>query len=286
MKQRSKEWFEARKGRITASTAGAILGNAPYMTRDDAMRNMVREALGLEREFQGNVATQYGVNNEEGALTEYRIETMHEVEEVGFITRDDWAGCSPDGLVGSAGGVEIKCPYGLRKEGDHKSIFDQPHYVDQIQFSLWVTQREWWHAFQWSPRGTKLEVLGPSEDWQDENLPKLRQFHAEYLHELEHNPDEYSKPKRAVIDTPEAHKVIAEWDEIGEQMELLAERKRDLLDAITSMSDGRDMDFAGRKVTLTERAGSVSYARVVKDHCKDVDLEPYRGKPSRFWRVT
>lgn len=288
MKQQSEEWFAARVGKVTASLVGAILGVNPYMTRADAMRVMVREALGAEREFTGNVATRWGQANEAGALTDYRLETLHDVRVVGFIERDDWAGASPDGLIGDKGGVEIKCPYSLRDAiapVPFKPLEDQPHYYAQVQFTLWVTGRQWWHFFQWAPNGTKLEVVRPDQDWQDLNLPVLRQFHAEYLHELANNPDEYFAPKRVVIDTPEAHKMVQEWDDLAEQLELLNERKRDLLDAMVSMAGGRNADFAGRKLTMTQREGSVAYARIVKEKLPNLDLTPYRGKPASYWRM-
>lgn len=205
MKQRSAEWFEARKNRITASNVGAILGRNPYRTRADVMRDMVREYHGAEREFTGNAATEWGTHNEDGALIDYKLKTTHEVETVGFITREDWAGASPDGLVGDKGGVEIKCPYSLRISPcpvPFKPLADQPHYYDQVQFTLWVTGREWWHFFQWAINETKLEVAHVDKDWQNENLPRLRQFYAEYLEERD-NP-EHLQPRRAVLDTEEA----------------------------------------------------------------------------------
>ena len=289
MEQRSEEWYEARKGRVTASMVGAILGLSPYMTREDAMRALVRESIGEEREFKGNIATEYGTRNEPGALIEYRMETQHEVEVVGFVEREDWAGASPDGLVGDHGGVEIKCPFSLRDAKTpvaFKSIDEQAHYYAQVQFTLWVTGREWWHFFQWSPSGTKLEIVRRDVDWQDENLPRLHQFHAEFLAEATGNADEYRQPKRAVIDTPEAAKMIAEWDDISEQLALLAERKKDLLDSMVSMAGSANALFGGRKLTMVEREGSVSYARVVKEHLPKLDLSPYRGKPSTYWKVS
>ena len=38
--QRTPEWNEKRKSRVTGSIVGAILGLSPYMTRADAMRAM------------------------------------------------------------------------------------------------------------------------------------------------------------------------------------------------------------------------------------------------------
>lgn len=288
MEQRSEEWFEARRNKVTASMAGAILGLNPYMTREDAMRAMVRESLGEPREFTGNLATDWGTNNESGALVDYRIETLHDVEPIGFVTREDWAGASPDGLVGDKGGVEVKAPYSLRKANrpvPFKALDDQHHYEAQVQFTLWVTGREWWHFFQWAPAGTKLETVYPNAEWQDDNIPRLRQFHAEFLHEVKENADFYRGPKRPVIDTPTAAKMVAEWDEINEQLGLLAERKKDLLDSIVSMAGEADSVFAGRKLTQVQREGSVAYARVVNEHLPKLDLAKYRGKPSRYWRV-
>lgn len=197
MEQRTQEWHDARTGRVTGSIAGAILGLSPYMTRADAMRVMVRQAIGAEREFQGNVATEYGAANESTALVDYRMETLHDVEPCGFATFEDWLGASPDGLIENKGGLEIKCPYGLRDAPapvPFKPLAEQPHYYAQVQVNLLCTGREWWHFFQWSKNGNKLEVVRPDADWLDENLPVLRQFHAEYLHEVANNADEYLAP--------------------------------------------------------------------------------------------
>ena len=107
MEQRSPEWLSARVGRVTGSVAGAILGHAPYATRDDILRRMVRDYHGAESEFQPNIATDYGTINEDGALIDYRMETGNDVELVGFIEKDEWAGCSPDGLIGDDGQVRV-----------------------------------------------------------------------------------------------------------------------------------------------------------------------------------
>ena len=286
MEQRTEEWHAARKGRITASSVGAILGNAPYATRDDVMRRMVREWHDAPNEFEGNIATEYGTRNEAGALTEYQMETGNTVQSVGFIMREDWAGCSPDGLVSDNYGLEIKCPFGLRKDEvpAFKTLADQPHYYDQIQFSMWVTGRPWWDFYQWSPRGSALEGVKVSTTWQDENLPKLRQFYAEYLAERE-DPAIHLEPKRPIIDTPEAHRIVAEYDQICEAIDRAEERKKELLADMVRIADKKDVIFAGRKLTKIEKAGAVAYAKAVKALIPNADLEPYRGKPSSYWVV-
>jgi putative phage-type endonuclease len=286
MEQRTQEWFEARKGRITASSVGAILGHAPYATRDDVMRRMVREYHGAPEEFEGNIATEYGTRNEAGALTEYIMETGNEVEQIGFVNYEHWAGCSPDGLIGEDGGLEIKCPFGLRKDEvpAFKPLKEQPHYYDQIQFSLWVTGRKWWDFYQWSPNGTMLERVEVDELWQAFSLPHLRQFHAEYVDERK-TPDVHLEPKRPIIDTPEAHRIMAEYDQICDALDRAEERKKELIADMVKIAGEKNVVFAGRKLTKTEKAGAIAYAKAVKALLPDADLEPYRGKPSSYWGV-
>lgn len=289
MEQRSPEWFEVRKGRITASSVGAILGNSPNATRDDVMRRMVREWHGAENEFSGNIATEYGTNNEAGAVIEYQMETGTTVQPIGFVTREDWAGASPDGSIGCGDdeyGLEVKCPFGLRKDADpqFKTLADQPHYYDQVQFSLWVTGWKLWHFYQWNPAKTKMETVLPDLEWQAHALPRLRQFYAEYLVERE-SPEAHLAPKRTIVDTPEAHKIMAEYDQISEAIENADARKKELLAEMVRISGEKNTIFAGRSLTKTNRAGSIAYAKAIKELLPKADLEKWRGQPSSYWVV-
>jgi putative phage-type endonuclease len=289
MEQRTAEWFEARRGRITASMVGAILGNSPNMTRDEAMRRMVRDWHGAEPEFTGNIATEYGTRNEAGALAEYQMETGNAVDAVGFIAKDDWAGCSPDGLISIFGGVEIKCPFGLRaaeKPVPFKPIAEQPHYYDQVQFSLWVTDRAWWDFYQWTAVETRLERVTPDAGWRRKNLPKLRAFHDEFLVERQQdNAVKHLEPKRKIIDTPEAHRIMAEYDQICEALDNATARKAELIADMVRIAGGQNAEFAGRNLTLVKRPGAISYAKAIKELMPDADLEKWRGKPSESWQV-
>ena len=282
MEQRSEEWFAARKGRVTASMVGAILGVSPNLSRAGAMRRMVRDAHGAEPEFTGNIATQYGEANEEGAVAEYYLETGNRVDKVGFVTKEDWAGCSPDGLIGSDGGLEAKCPFGKRKEGELKPLEDQPHYYAQVQFSLWVTGRKFWHFYQWTAHQTKLECVLPDQAWLDENLPKLRQFHAEFLAEP---AEPHLEAKRIEVDTLEAARIVAEYDQLAEAIENAEARKKELLGEMVRLSGDRDAVFAGRNLTKISKAGAVSYAKAVAELLPGADLEKWRGKPSAYWML-
>lgn len=284
MEQRSPEWFAARRGRVTGSVVGAILECAPYMSREDAFRALVRSMHGMPSEFSGNVATEYGTYNEPGALAEYQMESGNKVDPAGFVTHDDWLGASPDGYVGVDGLVEIKCPYGKRKENPpiFKSIEEQPHYYAQIQVQLFVTGRDWCDFYQWSPHGTKTERVFFDMAWIDDNLPILQNFH---LAAKQADPADYEGPKRPVIDTPEAAKLVAEYDELSEAIDNATARKKDILARMVQIAGERDAKIAGRNLTLVKRKGSVSYAKALAKYAPKADLEPFRGKPSESWQL-
>lgn len=277
-----------RNLRVTASMVGAILGNNPWMSRDDAMRSMVRDALGAEREFQGNIATDWGNANEPNAIMEFEMETGLKVEKAKFVTREDWAGCSADGWCSDGFGLETKCPFGLRDKDapvPFKNVRQQPHYCDQVQFSLWVTDADGWYFAQWTPNDFMHVQERQDLTWQDHNLPRLRQFHAEFL-DIIADPKlaaDYLAPKRVIIDTPEAAKMVREYDELSEAIERATERKKDLLADMVKLAGEKNADFAGRKLTLTEKAGSISYAKAIKSIAPEADLEEWRGKPSKYW---
>lgn len=202
-KQRSTEWFEKRKGRVTGSNVGAALGVNPYKTPDDLIRQMVREYHGAENEFKGNAATAWGSFNENGAQAEYEMETGNVVQETGFHEFEDWLGASPDGLVldGKAV-VEIKCPYGQRDKNptQFKTAEEQPHYYAQMQVEMYCTGTQECHFYQWAPHGTRLEIVERNEEWLSENLPILKAFHARYLSEIDN--EDHLKPKRVNVSTP------------------------------------------------------------------------------------
>lgn len=290
--QRSYEWYEARMGLVTASNAGAILGLDPNRGPEDVIRSMVRAYKGAQTEFTGNVATEYGAYHEDGAIFDYTLETGRSVDSCGFFKSctDPWLGASPDGIVSEEGIndqglIEVKCPFRLRSgEGEHKPLSDQPHYYAQVQVQLYVTDMPWCDFFQWAPHKTMLERIHGDDEWLRENIPLLEEFYQWFLKEAD-NPDHLS-PKREEIDNEKARKLVAEYDEVCDQLDFAQQRKKEILDSLIAMAKDRDAIVCGRKLTKVERAGSVAYAQVVKKHCPGVDLEPFRGKRSISWRIT
>lgn len=286
MEQRSEEWFAARKGLVTGSSVGAILGFDPNRTRDDVMRAMVREAHGATSEFNGNIATQWGVTHEDEAREDFERATNLETYPASFIVHphEKWIGASPDRFVEDDALLEIKCPFGLRNNEypSFKAAVDQPHYMVQMQVQMYVTERTKCYFWQWTPFGEALEEVAYDPVMIADIMPKLKAFHDQYLVEVE-EPEDHLEEPRITVDTPRAFQMIAEYDDLLTAIEQAEERKKELLAAMVEMSKGRNALFGGRKLTKTERKGSVSYAAAIKVLAPGANLEPWRGKPSSFW---
>ncbi len=290
MEQRSPELQEAaRKGRLTASSIGAVMGLDPYRGPEDVIRAMVREAKGAESEFTGNVATEYGTFHEDGAAFEYTLETGLEIDPgEGFYTHGVFLGAFHDKLVND-GLLEIRCPYGLRDAQApvrFKTVGEQPHYYARMQLKMYVTGREWCHFYQWAPNGTRLDMVEYNAEFVEaEILPAAEMFLLDLAGAL-NDPDEYLEPLRKEINTKHAAKLVAEYEELQEAIDRADERKKDILDEMVRMSDGRNALIDGHKLTKVDKKGSVSYAKAVKEHLPKLDLEPYRGKASTSWKFT
>jgi putative phage-type endonuclease len=117
LEQRSEEWFDARKGKVTASRIGDILktlrNGAWAASRRNYSAQLVTERLtGKSHErFYTNEYMDWGKDQEPAAKEAYAKATGYEIKDVGFVDHPVLgdAGASPDGLVGDEGLIEIKC---------------------------------------------------------------------------------------------------------------------------------------------------------------------------------
>lgn len=144
IEQCSPEWFELRAKKMTASHANTIQANGKglktYIT--DMMAESYSSA---EPENYTNAHMERGNELEPMAREVYELENDVKVEQVGFIERDEYSGCSPDGLVGDEGMIEIKCHadkkhFRLILNGSDEL---DKKYIDQMQMQMLVAGREW-----------------------------------------------------------------------------------------------------------------------------------------------
>lgn len=162
MEQRSEAWNEIRKGRFTASDFDTLMPakskpiDSWTKTQLDIVYRVAAERMTgiLNPSAYISASMQWGMDYEDEARSAYEMETGQEVQQVGFIERDEWIGCSPDGLVDN-GGLEIKCPNSdthLRYLHTPQGIYDD--YTFQVQGSLYCAPESitFWDCLSYDPR--------------------------------------------------------------------------------------------------------------------------------------
>lgn len=153
-KQRSPEWVKARLGIPTASQASRIMTEKtrkPSSQQDAYMHALLAEWLtGVPSSVEAKAFMDRGARLESWAVDWYKLQKDCDVEHVGLVLRDDrMVACSPDGLVGEDGGLEVKCP----SAAVHVAhlLHGQAQHYGQVQWSMWLTGRAWWDVLSYNP---------------------------------------------------------------------------------------------------------------------------------------
>ncbi|MCK9506089.1 MAG: YqaJ viral recombinase family protein [Porticoccaceae bacterium] len=267
---------------------GAALGLNPWKTPEDLIRQMVRDYHGAESEFTGNIATEYGHLHEPLAIMDYMGKTGHYVEECGFFVHPehDWLGATPDGLIEYFGLVEVKCPFGLRNkpQPEFKAAADQPHYYAQMQVEMASSGRHYAHFYQWSKHGDDLQTVDFDPEWWGQYFPEMEAFYNRYLSELD-NPA-HLEGAIYEVNTLGAKSLLDEYDALKTTIDDAEARKKEVMAELVKIAKERNAILWGRKLTKVERAGSVAYAKIVKEKLPELDVAPWTGKPSEYWRLS
>lgn len=188
--QRSPEWFAERLGLATASNFRKIL--AKIKTGEAADRRNYRAQLVIERltgkpsESYSNSAMQWGNEQEPFARIAYMAQTGNVVYEVGFLKHAVLlAGASPDGLIGSNGLIEIKCPVSATHIETLKGHEMPAEHMPQVQGQLWVTGREWCDFVSYDPRmPEKLQLFIQRVPRQEKYIEELEKEVEAFLNEV------------------------------------------------------------------------------------------------------
>lgn len=147
MLQRSDDWFEARKGRFTASDIHKLLGIRGLGQTGESyiFEKAVEEVFGLDKEdtFVSS-DMQRGITLEPLAFRKFKEIKEFEfldIQETTFFPYGSHAGASPDGLVGNDSILEIKCPRPTKFFNLVAKGFDaiDKEYIAQMQMQMLCT---------------------------------------------------------------------------------------------------------------------------------------------------
>jgi len=199
MEQRSNEWYKERLGKFTASEIYKLMG---------------QKGLGKTGEsycFEKACEIVYGIDEENNLETfdmkrgilleplafrkfkELKYDEYIDVLECGFFKFCDNSGASPDGLVGSDGILEIKCPQSTKFFGIVKDGIDaiDDKYLYQMQMQMLATKRDEAYFFNYIIFNSKEmyhEVVVKRDekiiDTMKERIEQAIKIRNEYINQL------------------------------------------------------------------------------------------------------
>ena len=160
VEQRSEEWFEMRKGRITSSEIYKIMGKDNFSeTAKTYLLEKVCELYGGVTEPATGAALTWGTDLEPVAIEHYEKLTKVKVEKASFILVGKYYGGSPDGLLLPKGIIEVKCPFKSANHFKHGMIntpekFKKiaPNYYWQCVSNMVCAEVEWCDFISYDPR--------------------------------------------------------------------------------------------------------------------------------------
>jgi putative phage-type endonuclease len=155
--QRSKEWFDERLGRFTASRISELLGGKGLGLTGEGyvFEKAVEIVFGKDEDDDFTTFDmKRGVELEPLAFRKFQeIKELEfiEVQEAYFFPFKEYAGASPDGIVGSNAVLEIKCPrsgkfFNLVAKGI--DAIDKA-YIDQMQMQMMCSNSIKCHFFNY-----------------------------------------------------------------------------------------------------------------------------------------
>lgn len=173
--QGTPEWEKARLGIPTSSGFDKIITTKgePSKTRLKYMYQLAAERItGIKEDTYKNGHMARGQELEGQARAFYELTNGVEVKEVGVCYLDDKKlyACSPDGLVGEDGLVEIKCPSSPVHIGYFLEGVLPLEYLQQVQGQLFVTGRKWCDFFSFYPNLRSLQIRVKPDQKFIENL--------------------------------------------------------------------------------------------------------------------
>jgi len=192
MEQGTEAWHQARLGKLTASRISQAIAKTKSgwgASRANLMATLVCERLtGCPTETFKSAAMLWGTETEPQARAAYSLHMGEDVAQVGFLEhpRIAMAGCSPDGLVGDMGLLEVKCPQTATHLDTLLAGTFPSEYFPQIQFQLATTGREWCDAVSFDPRlPDHLRLFVERVPRDDAYIRELEALAEEFLGELD-----------------------------------------------------------------------------------------------------
>lgn len=271
-----------RHDRITASRLPAVLGVSPYTTPAALMREMVREHFGDQKEFVGNVATEWGHAHEAEAVATYELTQGREVLYSGTGQRTlahpeyTFLAATPDGLVGDSKVLEVKAPW----RGLYTSIAERPDFYAQVQLQCEVLNRPEADLVIWrQDQPLIVETVQRDRMWFINHVRDIEAFMDSYWSTLADPAKSapHREPLKDVRTDTEWAQRATEYLELDYLVQKLTAAREDAAAKLKALSPDKPAKGAGLDLRRFHRTGAVQYRKVVEDLKVAFDPNKYRG---------
>jgi len=141
MEQQTEEWFNIKSGKMSSSHSSTIAANGAGLKT--YIQDILMKEYQLERDNFETFDMRRGNELEPLARNMYAIEKVIKVHELGWIQCHKMFGCSPDGVVGKDGLIEIKS---MNDKNHFNFVLNRKIKSDwlwQMQGAMLVTKRSW-----------------------------------------------------------------------------------------------------------------------------------------------
>lgn len=267
---------------ITTKDAPAALGLNKNVSPEQLMRKLVRAEKGLPPENNAaQIIIDYINAHEPLAQMDFLAASGELVEKFNAEIYRGYLSSRP--LAAGENIVLIKTPFELRnsKKPVFKSIEEQPDCYAQIQLDMLINDHKHAYFYQWAPCGYKIEVVEINDNYIFDALEKLDKFFSKIYTELD-NPD-HLKAEFKEINSLIALDLIHKYDNLSAKIEDDTAQKNQVLEDIIKLCDNKPALINGRKLSEIERLGNVDYKLIPE--LKDIKLDKYRKKSSKYWRL-
>lgn len=190
--QGSAEWLAIRLGKVTASRVADVVAKTKTgwgASRANYMAELIAERLtGTPAEKFQNAAMQWGTEKEPEAKAAYEFHTDATIDPIGFVhhPKIEMSGASPDGLIGTDGLIELKCPNTATHIETLRGGVVPAKYITQMQWQMACTERAWCDFASYDPRmpeNMRLFVQRVNRD--DKAIAELEKHVCDFLAEID-----------------------------------------------------------------------------------------------------
>jgi putative phage-type endonuclease len=275
------DWHEWRKAGIGGSDCSVLLDCNPWKSR----MVLYLEKIGEKEQFRGNVYTQRGIDLEPKARELYNELRNTKATPCRLVHPDySWLRANFDGIdFDKKVVIEIKCP----GEKDHATAIRgcvPVKYMPQCQWLMMVSGYSSLDYVSWDGVNPIVVVKVEKDPVMQARLISEGAIFWKAVQDRV-PPKEPEEDLQVIQVIGEGYAaILSEYVETKAKISSLEKQNKLILDKLKTMLTSKMARCGQYLIKVTERKGSVDYASIPQLY--GVDLEQYRGEPTKIYSIT